>query len=272
MNLAIDELQSIQTSIFFNKLYHADNNSITFIFNKFEENLKMEEENITEYGEKELVVSLSYKYKKYKSFFLKQTIDSAKSNTSFYFVNVLPLFNEQKATISSISNLNMQAIIQKNENLDMMVNHIYKNLSIVLTVCFLISITFMFNFPLLIIRPIKGITEKIQEIVHNNYEGKIDIPKTGDFKELIITFNNLIEKIKEKYQPIVVEKEVIRKEVSVGNLQILGKIRDLLGSISSLLSSISQSDKNEFLKNQSEKIKLIEDNLADLIKQEYKIL
>jgi hypothetical protein len=267
LNQAIDELQSIQTSIFFNKLYHTENNSIDILFKKFEENLKKEEKNITEYGENELVSSLGYKYKKYKLLFSKTTIDSVKNNTSYYFVNVLPLFNEQKAKISSISNLNMQAIIQKNQNLSTMVDHIYKNLSIVLTICFLISVTFMYNFPILIYKPINEIVEKIQGIAENNFKGKLNVPISGEFKDLVNVFNHLTEKLAEKYQPIIIEKEIKSSEKTDLDKILLEKIKTLLGSIGSLMNTISQTGQNESLKNHSARIKLIEDDLANMINQ-----
>jgi hypothetical protein len=267
MNQAIDELQNSQTLLFFNRLYHMDNNSMVSLLKKFETNLEKEEHNITEYGEKELVESLNLKYKKYKSYFLKQTIDSVRGKVDFYFVNVLTVYNEIKTTISSISNLNMQAIIQKNKNLDLMVNNAYKNLSMVLTIFLLISITFIYNFPAFITKPIKEITEKIQLISENNFEGQISNSKSGDFKDLINIFNNLTEKLKEKYQPIVIEKEIFKSEKVIHDKLLLDKTKTLLGSIAELLNIMSQKEQNESLKNQSEKIKSIEDDLNDIIKQ-----
>ncbi len=143
---AIDETHNVVISSFLNKLHHYDKNSLTGSFTKFEENLKKEEANITEFGEKELAQSISQKYSKYKSIIANQNVDSISDKANFYFVNVLPLVNDLKSNIFSVSNLNMHAIIQKNENLNEMVNRIYKNLTILLTICFLITFSFMFNF------------------------------------------------------------------------------------------------------------------------------
>ena len=44
---AIDETHTAVNSIFLNKKYHYDENSLTVSFNKFEENLNLEDKNIT---------------------------------------------------------------------------------------------------------------------------------------------------------------------------------------------------------------------------------
>ena len=179
---AIDETHTAVNSIFLNKKYHYDENSLTVSFNKFEENLNLEDKNITEFGEKELVQSIRQDYFKYKSLVTEQNIDFINDKVNYYTVNVLPLLNELKAKIFTVSTLNMQAIVQKNASLNNMINRIYKNLSIVLALCFAITFTFMINFPSYIAGPIKKITENIKEITNNNFKSRIRISSNDEFK------------------------------------------------------------------------------------------
>ena len=109
-------------------MYHFDENTLNGSLNKFEENLAKQEKNITEFGEKELSQSIHQMYLKYKSLVLAQKIDTISDKINFYTVNILPLYNEIKAKIFTISTLNMQAIIQKNDNLNQTLNQSYKNL------------------------------------------------------------------------------------------------------------------------------------------------
>jgi len=86
----------------------------------------------------------------------------------------------------------------------------------------LISITFIYNFPAFITKPIKEITEKIQLISENNFEGQISNSKSGDFKDLINIFNNLTEKLKEK----LLKQTSLKEETESGNLMFEGQITD----------------------------------------------
>ena len=156
---AIDEIHITITSFFLNKTYQFDKNSLKSVYKNFEDNLHQENVNITETGEKELSQSINQKYFNYKALISNIQIDTIKNRSDFYFMHVLPLANEIKANIFSVSNLNMQAIMQKNDDLNESVFRIYKNLILIFTICSLITYVLIFNFPNNIVKPIIKITE-----------------------------------------------------------------------------------------------------------------
>jgi len=263
---AIDETNTAVNAMFFNKQYRNDKNSLSDSFTKFEENLNQEEANITEFGEKELVQSIKQNYLKYKSLVSEQKTDNITDKVNYYTVNILPLANEVKAKIFTVSNLNMQSIVQKNESLNEMIRHIYKILSIVLMVCFLITFSFMINFPNYIAGPIKKITESIKDIANSDFSTRIAISSKDEFKELAEAINYMAEKLERNHHQIIVEKNTVVDKKTVDNNQVLENIQSLLGSVSTLIDSISQTNNDESLQKQSEIIKEIERELSKSIK------
>jgi len=236
---AIDEIHEVESSLFINKLYNSDKNLLNVAFAKFEENLKLEENNITEVGEKELAQSINQKYFKYKSIIFNQKIDSVTDKSNYYFVNFLPLATEIKAKVFSVSNLNMQAIIQKNEGRKEMLKTIYKNFAIAVAVCFILAFYFLFNFPNYIVQPIKDEIDEMQKIAINKFKTKIDFSSNDEFVQLSETFNFVIEKLDEKPKPIIIEKEVI-KNMSAEEKNIIREIHTLVTSLNSLMISLEK--------------------------------
>jgi len=263
---AIDETNTAVSSLFFNKQYRSDKNSLTASFTRFEDNLNLEEDNITEFGEKEMVQSVRQNYMKYKSLISDQKTDNITDKVNYYTVNILPLANELKAKIFTVSTLNMQSIVQKNESVNQMIRHMYKILSIVLMICFLITFSFMINFPNYIAGPIRKITEDIKDIANSDFRNRITINSKDEFKELAEAINYMAEKLEQNYQNIVVEKKPVTDNKAVDNNLVLQNIQSLLGSVSTLIDSIAQSNKDESLQKQSMLIKEIESELSKSIK------
>jgi len=263
---AIDETHTAVNSIFLNKNYHYDKNSLAVSFNKFEENLNIEDKNITEFGEKDLVQSIRQDFLKYKSLVSEQNIESSNDKVIYYSTTVLPVLNELKAKIFTVSTLNMQAIVQKNATLNDMIRRIYKNLSIMLAFCFIITFSFMINFPNYIAGPIKKITENIKAITNNNFKSRIQISSNDEFNELAEAVNSMAEKLEINYKPELIEKPIVKIENQLNENLVLQNIQSLLSSVSVLVESISLNNHNEILHQQSLAIKEVESELSKVTK------
>jgi nitrogen fixation/metabolism regulation signal transduction histidine kinase len=262
---SLDETNTAVNSLFLNKHYQYDKNLVAGSFDKFEKNLQLEEKNITELGEKELVQSIKEKYTRYKSLVLGQNINSTPDKVNYYTFNILPLANELKAQIFSVSTLNMHSIVQKNEKLSEMVSHIYKTLSILLTFCLLITASFLFNFPNYIAGPIKRITENVKEIADNNFSSRIRISTNDEFKELSEAINDMDEKLETNYKNVEF-LPAVSSAPEIDENEILHNIQGLLESIRPVIESISKSSGNKTLQQQTEILKEIEYELSKAIK------
>ena len=58
----------------------------------------------------------------------------------------------------------MQAIMKKNESVNQYERRSYVILTVIASICFLLSIVFIFNFPSMISDPIRQVTETLKSI------------------------------------------------------------------------------------------------------------
>jgi len=145
---------------------------------KFEDALKQQEANITEPGEKEATDTLRSDFTKLKSG------DTSKQN--------LQSIEQQ---IQSILTLNMKAIQRKSTIAEKTAEDA---LTIIITLgglVFLISFTFIVNFPSIVTNPISRLTEAIKEIANKNYQHRIHIDNKDEFGKLADAFNEMAERL-----------------------------------------------------------------------------
>ncbi len=146
----------------------------------FEQNLRMQEKNITEPGEKDLTSSLRANFGKARS----QMYDEG-------------LRIRIRKDISMIMQLNLQAINNKNEAAKASTEKAKTIITLILTICILIGLTFSFNFPNLIASPIATLTNGIRAIAAKNYGERIHLNRKDEFGELAAAFNSMAEKLDE---------------------------------------------------------------------------
>lgn len=178
----IDQINALQLAILFNPSPRNRGNELAGLYDKFEENLRKEADNITEPGEKELLQALTGEYQSYKVSVVE--IDAVKDKSAFYFENLLSKHQAIKTKIYQISDLNMQAILKKNEIVTRYERRSYVILTIIASICFLLSIVFIFNFPGMISNPIRQLSENLKEVAEGNYDIHMDFKSAGEFGEM----------------------------------------------------------------------------------------
>ncbi len=141
----IDQINALQLALLFNPSKMKQESELAGLYDKFEENLRKEAKNITEPGEREVMQSLSGEYKSYMVSVTE--IQATKDKSSFYFQTLLAKYHSLKSKIYHISDINMQAIMKKNERVTRYERRSYVILTIIASICFLLSIVFIFNFP-----------------------------------------------------------------------------------------------------------------------------
>ncbi len=163
MMLALDELQN-------------DSNAIQI----FETNLNKQKKNVTEVGEALATDKLVKNFIELKS----NKIDNS-------------LSVETRKNIASIMQLNMNAIEYKSKVAQETATQATTWISIVATLCFLISFTLLINFPAGIANPIKELTTGIKEIANKNYTKRLNFESHDEFGEVATAFNSMASKLKE---------------------------------------------------------------------------
>ncbi len=145
---------------------------------KFKQNLQAQEKNITEPGEKELTDSLRINFEALKQ---KTSSDSLRSLI--------------RRNISGIMQLNLQAINKKNEAAKASAEKAKTIITIILTLCTLVGLTFLYNFPSLIASPVAKLTQGIKAIANKNYGERIHLNRKDEFGQLADAFNSMAEKL-----------------------------------------------------------------------------
>jgi signal transduction histidine kinase len=147
---------------------------------KFEENLKNQEQNITEIGEKEATIEVRNSFEVYK----KKSLDS----------NVI---GEIREGIFKLMDVNMQAIQRKSIIANATANKAVFWIAVTGTMCLLIAFGLLVNLPSNIANPIKELTESIQQIAAKKYSERVYFESHSEFGQLATSFNTMAEKLEE---------------------------------------------------------------------------
>lgn len=145
---------------------------------KFENSLVAQENNITEIGEKEITAEV------HEMFYRLKSVTGDKAT-----------INEIRQGIYHVLELNMNAIVRKNNDAQQTAGKARVYLAIIGTFCFLVSFSFILNFPGYIANPVKELTEGIKAISNKNYSQRIHLKKGDEFGELAEAFNTMAQQL-----------------------------------------------------------------------------
>ncbi|WP_295772289.1 ATP-binding protein [uncultured Mucilaginibacter sp.] len=150
----------------------------------FKNHLAKEEANITEPGEKYAVKKLT------EAFVLLGTPGKPAQN----YVDALM---QVRSVLLEIEDVNMQAIVKKNDAAQASVKKTSLLLGLAGTFTFLVLFSFSVNFPTFISEPLRKLQEGIAEISRQNYSARLDLPQNDEFAELASAFNSMATRLKE---------------------------------------------------------------------------
>lgn len=145
---------------------------------KFDTNLKLQENNITERGENEATQQLRY--------YFEQIKNGSRSED---------IFRKANKKIYDIYILNQYALERKNANALNTAATAKLWITMLTSVLVLISFSFVVNFPGYIANPIGLLTEGIKEIAQKNYEKRIFIDNKDEFGEMANAFNQMARQL-----------------------------------------------------------------------------
>jgi PAS domain S-box-containing protein len=146
----------------------------------FEENLKRQQNNITEVGEREATDELTRNFNE----LLADPADPGN-------------YSDIRRSIIKIQELNELAILRKNAAAQKTANGAKDILTILFTILTLVAFTFIFNLPGIISDPIRKLAEGIRAIAAKNYKKRIYLRQGDEFGELADAFNTMAQKLDE---------------------------------------------------------------------------
>jgi PAS domain S-box-containing protein len=146
----------------------------------FKENLKRQQGNITEIGEKEATDDLTRNFNE----LLLDPTDSSN------YVDI-------RRAIYKIQDVNELAIVRKNTVAQQTAESAANILTMLFTILTLVSFTFIFNLPGIISGPISSLSEGILAIAGKNYKKRIYLKQGDEFGDLANAFNIMAGKLDE---------------------------------------------------------------------------
>lgn len=173
------------------------------IANKIDSLIKLQENNITEAGEKEATESLANNWNKLKL---------------NYNIQGIPVLHRD---LDAIQLVNMMAIERKNTLAEKTADEALLIIIILSVLVFIMAFIFLVKFPDYVTKPLKKFTKGIKEIANKNYGHKINIQKDVEMIELAEAFNEMTEKLNE-YEKSNVSKllfEKLRAEAVINSLK-----------------------------------------------------
>ncbi|MFN0293824.1 sensor histidine kinase [Pedobacter helvus] len=170
---------------------------------RFKDLLEKEKQNITEPGEKEVVLQL------YKA--LELFLATGNNNQ----------LAQIKSAIYQIEDLNMQAIVSKSQLSEKTVAHSTLYLGLAAFIFFIILFTFILSFPGFIANPLALLLDGIREIGKKNYKQRLHFKGTEEFAQLAIAFNDMARKLDSWESSNVAElkSEKLRIETIIEQMQ-----------------------------------------------------
>src|ERR1700761_1447685 len=149
-----------------------------------EANLVKQEHNVTEPGEQQLTDSLRSKYEQ-----LKLSVNTPQKQ--------ILLRSELRKVLYDIMQINMIGIEHKNAVAQKTADSATLIVALIGSFLFLVSFSFVVNFPSYIANPIRELTERIKEIAKRNYHQQLNFKSNDEFGELAQAFNTMTFKLDE---------------------------------------------------------------------------
>jgi PAS domain S-box-containing protein len=149
-----------------------------------ESNLVKQENNVTEVGEQQLTDSLRSKYEQ-----LKLLGNDAQKQ--------IVLRGELRKALYGIMQINMMGIEHKNAIANKTASNATLIVAFIGSFLFLVTFSFVVNFPSYIANPIRELTERIKEIAKRNYHQRLNFKSNDEFGELAQAFNTMTFKLDE---------------------------------------------------------------------------
>lgn len=156
---------------------------------EFEKNLKAENNNITEIHEKEYLDDLNRDYAIFAK--LSDHVARGRGGSAVYFGEFLPLHEKLKHTINAINDLNMQAVVRKNQLTKRDSSAIIITMALIGSICMILAFGYIWYFPFYISNSMSYLATRMKELL--KAIGISQEVETDDEQQVILQSLRLIE-------------------------------------------------------------------------------
>ncbi len=213
-------------------------------FGFFEKSLTLEKNDFTEPGEDKLVASIDANFNDYRKSVLQFT-EQAKPLVTIQTLQkkFIDLYEQEMF----LSQMNSKAIEAKTEDAKLTANSALKQMTILATLCFIITVTFTYSFASYFNTRFFQLFNGIKEIVASNFGQRLHFNGTDEFHEISLVFNKMAENLSNinKGSGSTVAKELNNDE-SGNDIQdmkeMLNRLKSLEEQASELISRLENTN------------------------------
>ena len=225
--------QEITTS--FLKNTKPDSLAIRQALDSFTRVLELEKNNLTEAGEDHLVAEIEAGFIGYRDSVLT-IMNASKPAPGILFLQMKSENLYRQLTL--LSEINGKAIEHKTDDAGITANHAWKQMTVLATLCFLITLSFAFRFASYFNERFFQLYHGINEIVASNYGQRLYFEGNDEFHDISLVFNKMAEKLNENSQNIV-----IPVPANPANDPTFNELQELKGLLARLKVIEEQSNK-----------------------------
>jgi methyl-accepting chemotaxis protein len=197
--------------------------------NSFSASLKLEKNNITETGEDKLVSGIDKGFNQYQDSLVAFNSTPNPVNKLLYLQKQFSSLYQQLAFLSRI---NEKAIEFKTEDARLSAKNALKQMSFLGTLCFLIALSFTYNFASYFNGRFFQLYNGIKELVSSNYGQRLHFEGKDEFYDISLVFNEMAEKLNENKQKMDLTLQVDKELYdSNGDVKELKKLLERINSI-----------------------------------------
>ena len=188
----------------------------------FVKSMQLEKNNITEPGEDKLVSVIESGFNEYRDTVVN-FLKSPQPDDKVIFLQ--KKFGNLYQQLVLLSQLNEKAIEFKTDDAKVSTKSALKYMTILATLCFLIALTFTYNFATYFNERFFQLYYGIKEIVSSNYGQRLHFEGKDEFYDISLVFNQMAAKLHENKQKIDLTLLLdLEKEPDVNDVQELKSI------------------------------------------------
>lgn len=195
----------------------------------FEKSLQLEKNNFTEVGEDKLVAEIESGFNEYRSSIAPTATTPVSADQ---FDRLQRQFHVLYQQTMLLSRMNEQAIVRKADEAKKSAEKGSSRVTIFATICFIITLSFTFNFASYFNNRFTKLYNGIREIGSSNYSQRLNFEGEDEFYDISLVFNEMAKNLESSQQakPEDIQAEV-SQEISRSQVTELKKMLDQMQGI-----------------------------------------
>lgn len=225
---------------------------------RFENELKVQEGNITEPGEREVTQRLRTLWTSYQEKFdhLKKIRDPEESKR-FYFTELEPTFREVKTTAETILAMNQDAMVRKSDDVRRLAERMNTIMGTAVVGVLLLGLFLSITFTRRLLRPLAELSQATRRIGEGDFTVRAEVRGADELAQLASDFNAMASHLSEYRNSSLGELLQVQQaaQAAIDSLPdpvvvfgIAGDVRNVNRAAETLLGLVLESDSTDPLK------------------------